>query len=136
MFWIFMIVTITFVFILTAVVIDKSDGKKSPDHKKAASKKEVKGRTGTYDVKLFEVPSPYDDECFRVEFYQKSRLVHKNIDYLPEGTSYTEAIKHFTKKLDETIEKEQGRAASRKFDLETWDGDVYEDEAVDLPKKP
>lgn len=130
-----MIVTVTFVFILTVVIIDKGSGKERAEHRKTAVKKGVKGRTGTYDIKLFDVPSPYEDRCFRIEFYQKGRLVHKDIDYLSEDAAYTEVIKHFVKKMDEKFEKEINTEASGRFDVESWDGEVYEENAVEFPKK-
>jgi hypothetical protein len=138
MLWFLMMLVIVFAFVITITLIDQKAEKKKPGDKKAAVKKSVKARTGTFDVTLYEVPSAYEDRCFRIEFHQKAAFVHKDIDYLPSTYTYTDVIKHFVKKFDELkdserSEKQQQEAA--RFELEHWDGDVYEEDTVEIPKK-
>lgn len=141
MFWIFMIVVVTFVFIITlelAGVDKKEQRKRGKPSKEDAKKNGVKTKHGTYDVKLWRVPFPYDDPCYRIEFLQKGAVEYKDIRFFHKDDSYTDVIKKFVKAFDKTKKKEwmeKDMDASQKFELEAWDGDVYEEETMELPKK-
>lgn len=141
MFWIFMMLGATFVFIITIVAINVDAREKNNKYelgKEAAKKENVKTKHGTYDVKLWKAPSPYADQCFRTEFSQKGKVVHKDIAYFDTQESYTDIIKHFVKEFDKKKKEEwslEDQAASNQFELEAWDGDVYEEDTMELPKK-
>lgn len=141
MFWIFMIILASFAFVLTIIIADAAidKNKKKTKPKKADVKKsEVKTKHGTYDVKLWEVASPYEERCFRIEFLQKGTMVDKNIAFFHPQERYVDIIKYFVEVFDNTKLEEQKIKSQQeidRFELEAWDGDVYEENTTELPKE-
>ncbi|SDO23250.1 hypothetical protein [Alkalicoccus daliensis] len=141
MFWIFMMLGATFTFIIAITAINadaKQKMNKSELGKEAAKKNGVKTKHGKYDIKIWKVSNPYPDLCFRTEFSQKGKLVHKDIAYFDNEESYTDVMKYFVKEFDKKKKEEssmEDRASLNQFELEAWDGDVYEEDTVELPKQ-
>ncbi|PRO66043.1 hypothetical protein [Alkalicoccus urumqiensis] len=142
MFWFFLIMVVSLGFVIAMTGMLLTIGKKpQPDARgrEVASDKTVEARSGTYKASLVQMPSPYENErCFRVELKKNGHLAHKNIAFFDAAESYTDVLKAFVKEFDRQQEIDSGRRSreeEQRIDLETWDGDVYEDNVTELPKR-
>ncbi|CAM3906525.1 hypothetical protein [Alkalicoccus chagannorensis] len=142
MLWFFLMVMMFFGFVVLVSAAFTPGARPPADDalvgKEVARKREVQAKAGTFDVVLIKMPSAYEDRCYRIELMKNGMLVHKNIDFFDQDASYTEVIKGFIKEFDRRMAEkhaEEQAEADQRFEVEVWDGDVYEDNVTEIPKR-
>lgn len=142
MIWFFLMVMMSFGFAVLVSAALTPSARPSADNpltgKEVARKRDVQAKAGTFDAVLIKMPSAYEDRCYRIELMKNGMLVHKNIDFFDKDASYTEVIKEFFKEFDRRMAEkhaEEQAEADQRFEVEAWDGDVYEDNVTEMPKR-
>ncbi|QKS70035.1 hypothetical protein FLK61_25005 [Paenalkalicoccus suaedae] len=126
MFMLFGVVFLVILFGMTLFVASRTSGGQQD---KLIRKRGIKGKLGRYNADLYS-----HKRGIRVELFAHSG----QFTYLSEAEDYKEAVRAavIAYEAEMIAAKERAEAESkRQFDVEAWDGDVYEEEVTEVPKK-